>query len=54
MGAAKSNCDIFIVPAENYEEALKTKRENDYNITILKAENFKQVLEDLEKLVIKD
>lgn len=46
-GAVKKKSEIFIVPVDNYEEAVKVKRENNYKITIIKAENFDQVLKEL-------
>ncbi len=50
MGAVKKHADVFIVPVNNYEEALKVKKENNYKIKLIKAENFTQVLESLENL----
>ncbi len=46
-GAVKNKSDIFIVPADNYEEALKIKKKNNYKIDIIKAETFEQVLNEL-------
>ena len=47
-GAAKNKVDLFIVPSANYEEAEQVIKENHYNIKLLKAETFDQVLEDLK------
>ena len=50
QGAVKDKADVFIVPSENYEEAKKLKKENNYDIKLIEAINFKQVLEELENL----
>lgn len=49
-GAVNKHADIFIAPKDNYEEALKIKEENNYNIKIIKAETFSEALEELKKL----
>ena len=47
-GAVKEKCDIFLVPSgENYEEAMKIKKENNYNIKILDVSTFDEALEKL-------
>lgn len=48
-GAVKNKADIFIVPVDNYEEAEQLIKDNNYNIKLLKAETFEQVLEELKK-----
>ncbi|MBQ7239978.1 MAG: hypothetical protein IJS56_00915 [Bacilli bacterium] len=50
LGAAKSKADVFIVPSSNYEEAEKVVKERKLKIKLIKADNFKQVLEELSKL----
>ena len=46
--AVKENADLFIVPKdENYEEALKIKKENNYNIEILGVSTFDEVIKYL-------
>ena len=46
--AVKSNADLFIVPNdENYEEALKVKKENNYDIEILGVSTFDEVIDYL-------
>lgn len=48
-GAVKNKADIFIAPTgSNYKEALKEKKKNKYDIKIVEAKNFKQVLEELK------
>lgn len=46
--AIKNKADLFIVPLdENYEEALKLKKENNYDIEILGASTFDEVIDYL-------
>ena len=49
IGAVKKKADIFIVPSENYEEAIKLKEENNYKIKIIKADTLHNVIEELDK-----
>ena len=49
IGAVKNNADIFIVPTNNYEEALELKNKNKYDIKIIKADNLHNVIEELLK-----
>ena len=47
--AVKKNADLFIVPNdENYEQALKIKKENNYDIEILGVSNFDEVIDYLD------
>lgn len=48
-GAVRKKADIFLVPTENYEEAIKLQKERDYKIQIIEAKTFDQVLEELKK-----
>ena len=49
--AVKENADLFIVPNdENYEQALKVKKENNYDIEILGVSTFNEVIDYLENL----
>lgn len=49
--AEAKGADIFLVPnGENYEEAVKIKREKDYKIKIVGVNNFDEALEYLEKM----
>ena len=50
MGAAKARADIMLVPKENYEEAIKTKEENGYNLKIVAVSTFEEALLELSKL----
>ena len=47
-GAAKNKVDLFIVPEGNYEEAENVIKEKHYNIKLLKASTFEQVINDLK------
>lgn len=49
-GAVKNKADIFIVPEANYEEAKELKEENNYNIKLIEAKTFDNVIEELNKL----
>lgn len=48
MGAAKENADIFLVPEENYEEALQTKKDKGYDIEIVKVKTLQDAIDYLE------
>ena len=46
--AVKKKADLFIVPlGENYEEVLKLKKENNYDIEILGVSTFDEVIDYL-------
>ena len=50
-GAVKNKAEIFIVPnGENYEEAIKLKEENNYEIEIVGVETFDDALNYLMDL----
>ena len=48
-GAVKNKADIFIVPTNNYEEAVSLKKKYKYNIEIIKADNLHDVIIELKK-----
>lgn len=48
MGAAKNKMDIVLVPSENYEEALKVKKEKKYDLEIVEVKTFKDAIEYLK------
>lgn len=49
-GAVKSKADIFLAPTgRNYQEALKEKKKNKYNIKIVEVKNFDDAIEKLQK-----
>lgn len=48
-GAVYGNADLFFVPkGDNYEEALKVKKQKNYNIKIIPIESFEEALNYLE------
>lgn len=48
MGAVKQKADLFIVPTgENYETCLKLKEERGYNIELIEAKTFDEIIEIL-------
>ena len=49
MGAVKNELDIVFVPSGNYEEAINTKRSNNYDIEIVSIDNFDDVIDYLEE-----
>jgi len=49
-GAVRKKADVFIVPSENYEEAIKLKEKNKYDIIIIEADTFENVVNTLKKL----
>lgn len=50
-GAEKDGAKIFFVPkGENYEDALKKKKENNYDIELVEISTFDEAVEYLEKM----
>lgn len=49
-GAVKKKADIFLVPSDNYEEAMKEKEKNNYDINIINVSSFDDALDSLSKL----
>ncbi len=49
IGAAKNDVDIFIVPSDNYEEAYNLIKKRNYKMKLIKADNLKNVIEELKK-----
>lgn len=49
MGAVKDKADVFLVPEENYEEAMKVKKEKNYDIDIVKVGTLQDAIDYLEK-----
>lgn len=46
--AVKENADIFFVPTSNYEEAIETVKENNYNIKLIKISNINEAINYLK------
>ena len=49
MGAVRSKADVFLVPVDNYEEAIEVKEKKKYDIEIVKVATLKEAIEYLEK-----
>lgn len=47
-GAVKNKAKVFIIPSENYDEAVKLKKEHNYDIEIIEADNLHNVIEKLK------
>lgn len=47
MGANKDNVDIVLVPSDNYDEAIKVKKDNNYDLKIVKVNTFQDVIDYL-------
>lgn len=52
-GAVKNKADIFIVPNENYQEAVMYANEQKYDIIIRGVSSFEETLQILENLEVK-
>ena len=51
LGAVDGNADVFLVPAgENYNEAIKVKKEKNLDIKILEVSTVSEAIEKLSKL----
>ena len=48
IGASKKNADVFLCPTENYEEAMKVKKEHNLDIEIVKVETLNEAIDYLE------
>lgn len=53
-GAVSKKSDIFLCPVENYEEAVKAKEDNNYNIDIYKVSTIEDALNILNNLKEKE
>ena len=49
IGAARKHADIFLVPTDNYEEALSVKESHNLDINIIAVSTLKDAIEALEK-----
>ena len=50
LGAEKDKCDIFLVPKENYEEALEVKEEYKLKIKIVEVSTFEDAIKSLQEM----
>lgn len=48
IAAAESKADLLVLPYENYEEALKTKKDNNLKIRIIKAKTLEEAVFKIE------
>ena len=49
LGAVKNKADLFICPEENYEEAIKVKKEHKLDLKIISVKTFDNVIKYLEE-----
>lgn len=50
LGAVKKKCDIFLVPEENYEEAIEVKEEKNLDINIISVKTLEDAINALKAL----
>ncbi len=50
IGAVNNGADVFLVPAENYKEAMEVKKKKGYNIEIVRIEKLQDAINYLEGL----
>lgn len=50
IGAVRKKADIFICPQENYQEAKKVAKKNNYDIIIITDENLKGIVKQLQEM----
>lgn len=50
QGAVKKHADVFLVPYENYDEALKEVKDNNYKIKLIRVSSFDEALEKLKNI----
>ena len=48
MGAVDADADVFLVPKDNYKEAVKAKKEKGYDIEIVKVDTLQDAIDYLE------
>lgn len=50
LGAVRKKADIFLVPEENYEEAIKVKNEKNLDIRVIAVKTLKEAIDVLAKI----
>ncbi len=50
LGAVKNKADVFLCPEENYEEAIKVKKDYDLDLKIASVKTFEEAVSYLENL----
>lgn len=53
MAADKKDADVVLVPYENYNEALKLVKKNEYKFKLIKVKTFDEAVNELEKITDK-
>ena len=48
IGAVKKKAEIFLVPEENYEEALEVKTEKNYDIRLISVKTLQEAIDALK------
>ena len=48
MGAAKNNIDVVLVPSANYKEAVKIKKEKNYDLEVVEVNTFEDAINYLK------
>ena len=49
-GAVKNKADIFLVPSDNYKEAITLKKKYNYNIKIIKVDTLKEAIKKIKEI----
>ena len=49
MGAVKNKMDLILVPEANYQEALRVKKDFNYDIPIVPVKTFEEALNYLKE-----
>ena len=50
MGAVRNRADIFMCPQDNYAEAVRVKKERNYNIIVIGVSTFEEALRKLREV----
>ena len=50
IGAVRNGANVFVCPKENYEEAIKEKKKKNYDIMIIEANTFSDVIKKLKNM----
>ena len=50
IGAVHQKADVFLVPEENYEEAVQVKNEKGYDIRLISVSTLEEAVNELKNL----
>lgn len=50
IGAVNKKADVFLVPKENYEEALEVKNEKNYDIKLISVSTLEEAIKELKNI----